>query len=87
MKQKKYRISNLAYALQIGKENERIRGCDLPGRFDKEGNYVDDTGSSWPYKIVLRPWEWVVMPEFVELARMQGVEVPDDPPFDMSKTF
>ena len=81
------RKSNLAYVLQIGKEQSRIKACDLPGHFDEEKNYVDDTGSSWPYKILLRPWEWVVIPEFVELAKQQGVEIPEDPPIDLSKTY
>ena len=40
------RKSNLAYVLQIGKEQSRIKGRDLPGYFDEEKNYVDDTGSS-----------------------------------------
>lgn len=83
----KIRTNSLSYALQIGKEQNRFSGCVLPGKFDEEGNYVDNTGTSWPYKIVLRPWEWVVIPEFVELAKMQGVEIPEDPPIDMSKTF
>ena len=84
---KKGKTNILSYVLHIGTNQGKPAGCNLAGRFDEEGNYVDDTGSSWPYKILLRPWEWVVIPEFVELANQQGVEIPVDPPIDMSKTF
>lgn len=84
-KDRKYKISNLSYVLQIGQtpkeeEEEDYSSC----RFDDQKNFVIEDG---PYPDVLWPWEWVMHPEIVELAKQLGVEIPEEPELDMSKTF
>ena len=86
MEQKKYKISNLSYVLQIGQtqEAEDVAGAFSEGHFDEQKNFVIDDG---PYPYVFWPCEWTVIPEIVELAKQRGVEIPENPEFDISRTF
>ena len=83
---KKYNVktTSLSKLLQIGKaDSEEDDSYD--GYFDEQKNYCEDYEYHWYYR--LTPWEWVVIPEIVARAKELGVEVPVDPPFDISKTF
>ncbi len=83
-KKKKYKISNLSHVLQIGKKTEEEDEYWSNGYFDEQMNYyygyMDD-----PY--VLWPWELVLFPEIVEYAKKLGIEIPENPEIDLSKTF
>lgn len=83
MKQKKkYKISNLIYVLQIGREEVgEVPGVFSVGYFDEQKNFV----ICKPY--VFWPWEWVDVPEIVELAKQRGIEIPENPEVDLSKMF
>jgi len=86
MKKKyKVRTTNLSRLLQIGKNDDCDEDYDFGGYFDDQKNYHPK--SYYPDSFSLSPWEWVVIPEIVALAKSQGIEVPEHPPFDISKTF
>ena len=77
-------ISSLTQLLQIGLEPDPYEEEACDGFFDDQKNFYADYG---PYAYNMFPWEWVLFPEIVALATKLGVEVPVDPPFDISKTF
>ncbi len=83
---KKYKISNLSYVLQIGQAQEMEAGPEAfsEGHFGEQLNFVIDDG---PYPYVFWPCEWTVIPEIVELAKQRGVEIPENPELDLSRTF
>ena len=83
----KVKISNLNYVLQIGHNSkpDPYEPDFYGGFFDNQKNY--HPAYECPWYDDLTPWEWVVIPEIVEQARKSGIEVPEDPPFDISKTF
>ncbi len=84
-KKKKYKINSLSYVLQIGQQaEEEDDGYYWKQYFDEQGNYISDC---WGDIFMLWPWEWVMHPEIVELAKQLGIEVPDNPEIDLSKTF
>lgn len=84
-KKKKYKISSLSYVLQIGQQTEGgDDGYYWKQYFDKQGNYISDWCGNF---FMLWPWEWVMHPEIVKLAEQLGVEVPENPEIDLSKTF
>ena len=84
-KKYKVRTSSLSKLLQIGKKPDLDENCDINGYFDDQKNYHPDP--RYPDYYSLEPWEWTVIPEIVALAKKQGIEIPEDPPFDISKTF
>ena len=79
------RVSSLSHVLHIGKKPGRDEDYESGGYFDDQKNYYPDP--RYPDFFMLEPWEWTSIPEIVALAKQQGVEVPEDPPFDISKTF
>ncbi len=81
----KVKTSSLTKLLQIGNKTEPEEDDSYDGYFDEKNNYCEDFEYHWYYR--LTPWEWVVIPEIVERAKQLGVEVPEDPPFDISHTF
>ena len=83
MAKTKIRVTSLSKLLQIGKESEP-EALPCEGFFDDQLNYVSDYG---PFPDRLFPWEWVLFPEIVARAKQLGIEVPEDPPVDLSKTF
>ena len=78
------RNSNLSYVLQIGKEDEDPPFDTHDGTFDADGNFITYDG---PDGTPLYPWEWTMVPEIVALAGSMGVDVPENPEVDLSKTF
>ncbi len=85
-KDRNYKISNLSYVLQIGQTQEMEAGPEAfsEGHFDEQKNFVIGDG---PHPSVFWPCEWTVIPEIVELAKQRGVEIPENPELDMSRTF
>ena len=87
MMNKKYKVktTSLSKLLQIGKtEPEEDNSYDI--YFDEQKNYCEKCEEyQWCYR--LTPWEWIVIPEIVALANIMDVEVPEDPPLDISSTF
>ena len=80
---KAYRTTNLTGLLAIGKPEEKEPlWCEV-GHFDKNSNFISN---SWPYENIFFPWEWISIPELVELALKSGVEIPDGT-VDISRTF
>jgi len=77
-------VSSLTQLLQIGKRPDPEEEY-YDGFFDEQKNYHPNY--HFPESCVLTPWEWVVIPGIVNLAKKLGVEVPEDPPVDLSKTF
>lgn len=84
-KKNKSKISSLNQVLQIGQEPELDPIYYLDGHFDQYGNYIFH--EEWPYPDMLFPWEWVMIPEIVRYAEYKGVEVPENPEVDLSRTF
>ncbi len=82
-KQVKVRTTSLTKLLMICQDQDETPASD--GFFDENKNYHPDR--EFPEYYVLTPWEWVVIPEIVAFAKESGVEVPEDPPFDISRTF
>ena len=82
-------ISSLSQLLQIGQEPELdpYQPEFYAGYFDEQNNYHFDDIFLEDDVDVLFPWEWVLHPEIIELAKQFDVKVPADPPFDISKTF
>ncbi len=87
-KDRNYKTSNLSYVLQIGQtqemEDAAAAAAFSEGRFDEQMNFVIGDG---PHPSVFWPCEWTVIPEIVELAKQRGVEIPENPEFDLSRTF
>ena len=85
-REKKYKLSNLSRALLLGKKPlSRYRyEFSSKGRFDEQKNYVC---GYWGHRSVKAPWEWVMDPDIVKYAKQLGVEIPEDPDIDMSRTF
>lgn len=79
------KTSNLTHAMQIGHDTEPDDlFLYLNGYFDQDLYYIFECG---PGNDFLAPWEWVLMPEIVRYAEMKGIEVPVDPPVDLSRMF
>ena len=57
---------------------------NLDGYFDEYNNYVVSIG---PLKEIIFPHEWTMIPEIVWFAQKNGIEVPKDPPADISRMF
>ena len=55
------------------------------GYFDDQLNY--HFGEYCPWNSVLYPWEWSYWPEIVQYAESLGIQIPSDPPIDLSRTF
>lgn len=79
----KVRANSLTKLLQIGQEPTPIQSS-FSGCFDDQLNFYPD---NFEYNCRLFPWEWILFPEIVDFAKQLGVEVPEDPPFDISRTF
>jgi len=79
----KVRTTSLTKLLQIGKEPDTSQSV-CTGSFDDQMNFYPD---SYEYNCELFPWEWVLFPEIIECAKQLGIEVPEDPQFDISRTF
>lgn len=77
------RITSLTKFLQLGQEPNSDQSV-YSGCFDDQLNFYPDSSD---FNCCLFPWEWVLFSEIVEFARKLGVEVPEDPPFDISRTF
>ncbi len=82
-RQVKVRTTSLTKLLMIGQDPDEKFVNE--GFFDECKNYHPDR--EFPEYHVLTPWEWVVIPEIVVFAKESGVEVPEDPPFNISRTF
>ena len=79
------KVTSLTYLLQIGNKPCVDENYVCEGFFDDQKNYHPN--NSFIDSSFMTPWEWVVVPEIVAYAKQLGVEVPEDPPFDISRTF
>ena len=79
------RTNRISELLQIGEKDNSDGDYDYTqGFFDAELAYNWNDGF---FNDKLYIWEWIYWPEIVDYAKSLGIQIPEDPQIDLSKTF